>query len=407
MAITKKKLLIFVPTFPVLSETFIQREIQELGRISKDYSVQVFSLAGNGVDGLNVLYARVSPLDILQGVLTFGLKNFLYFSSLLQENKARSLWNRLYLVAKSYGYAYKINKLEVSHIHAHFLSESSTLMFFVAKLLNKPFSISAHARDVFATSKDVTALPELVSIKADYAKFIVICNRKAYQKCLELVGSKLQNKVFLHYHGINPDTLPNSGHQPFNNEPYTFVSVGRLVEKKGFMYLIEAVNQLKNRLHSVKFLIIGPGPKYEELTKLIEKYSVGEYVEICGGGKGMPNREVLNIMSTSDGYILPSIETAEGDAEGVPNTLVEAAFLGLPIIATKTGSIADFIVNNDNGVLIEPKSSESIVNSVLSLVEHVEMARNLGSNAKKSAATMFDMRKNIMELDKLFSENLA
>jgi glycosyltransferase involved in cell wall biosynthesis len=412
MAATNKKLLIFVPTFPVLSETFIQREIAELTKVAQTYSVTVLSLnpGSNGSipePGVNVLYLRVKPLDILKGFADISWSTLKRLFKISLNNKPRGFISNIYLLLKAIGYSYIVKTLDVSHIHAHFLSESSSLMYYVSEFLNLPFSVSAHARDVFATSEDVTKIPELVREKAEKASFIVVCNKKAWEKCIELVGSDYASKVLLHYHGMDPAILPAKSSTSAEKMPFNIISVGRLVEKKGFTYLIDAGKILKDAGIACTIRIIGPGPLYNILTEKITALSLGDSVTVLGEGQGMPNDEVLKYMSESDAFVLPSVETSEGDAEGIPNTLVEAAFLELPIVSTKTGSIPEFVRDGVSGLLVEPKRSDLLAEAIKSLIISPELRQSLGQASKSVAYDMFDLTKNIKELDRLFSENLA
>lgn len=412
MATINKTLLIFVPTFPVRSETFIQREIVELSKVAQNYKVQVLSLRPGVGDndtypGVNVLYKRVTFINILLGLSDIRWLQIPKLLNISIRNKPRSLFGNLYLVLKAIGYAQIVKSLNTAHIHAHFLSESSTLMYYVAVLLDIPFSISAHARDVFATSNDITAIPELVVEKAEKAAFIVVCNKKAWEKCRELTGAQYENKVLLHYHGLNPNDLPAKTQNSSGNEPFNIVSVGRLVEKKGFTYLIDAAELLNKNGVLCHINIVGPGPLYQELTEKITAKRVGDTVSISGGGQGMPNAEVLKVMANADVFVLPSIETSEGDAEGIPNTLVEAAFLRLPIISTKSGSIEEFIHDGTSGLLVKQKSPEELAEAIKYLHQNPENAVQLADNVWEIANKSFNLVQNIKELDKLFSENLA
>ncbi|NMB69985.1 colanic acid biosynthesis glycosyltransferase WcaL [candidate division WWE3 bacterium] len=412
MAVINKKLLIFVPTFPVLSETFIQREIAELAKVAKNYSVTVLSLSPGSKPvmadpAVSVLYSRVKPLDILIGLAEIKWLTFGSLFKISLKNKPRGLISNFYLLLKAIGYSHVVKTLCVSHIHAHFLSESSSLMYYVAEFLNLPYSVSAHARDVFATSDDVTKIPELVREKAEKASFIAVCNKKAWEKCVNLVGPDYASKVLLHYHGMDPSVLPIRENTAVETQKFKIVSVGRLVEKKGFTYLIDAGKILKDAGISCEINIIGPGHLYKELTEKITALSLGDTVKVLGEGQGMPNNEVLKYMSESDAFVLPSIETSEGDAEGIPNTLVEAAFLALPIVSTTTGSIPEIVRDGVSGLLVEPNRGDLLAEAIKSLISSSDLRQSLGQTAKLLASDMFDVTKNIVELDHLFSENLA
>ena len=263
----KKKIVYFVPEFPRLTETFIEREISKLIEFG-NLDIKVVSLAkASGFMSDNVKdkvdYKRLTwQVSFLAGFYFFTrFKEISEAYSIVRKDTSKKFLQRLYLFLKAIGYAKIIESYKPGHIHVHFLSDPSTIVLIVSKILRVPFSVSAHARDVYVEG---TLIPE----KAQAAKFIAICNTYAWNKCVELSGAYAK-KIRKIFHGVDADKLfVGSAKMPKPQRPMIFVG-SRLVEKKGLKYAVEASKLLKDRGVAHEMYIIGLGPPYNKLAKLI------------------------------------------------------------------------------------------------------------------------------------------
>lgn len=390
----KKRVLYFVPEFPRISETFIEREISKL--IEWDnLDIIVLSLAkatGSTSEAVvaRTVYKRLTFSDFLGGLAYVFTKP----SKVLEAYLLVSPVN-LYFFIKSLGYTKIISKLKPAHIHAHFFSWPSTTVLIASHILEIPFSISAHARDVFMEG-------ELLPKKIKSAKFVSICNSFARNKALELAGGEVdESKVKLIYHGIDPKLFENAPKMPRWEVPAIFLGGTRLVEKKGLKYMIEASKLLVDRGIRHRVDLVGPGDLYQELDKIIDDLNLRDTVFIHGNGKGTPFAEVLEYYKVADVFVLPSIETGAGDADGVPTVCIEAAMAKLPIVSTSAGGITDLIEDGVTGLIVEQRNPQAIADAVQKLLSDKELANKLGQSAHTKAIQMFDITKNIGELERL------
>ena len=397
----KKRVLYFVPEFPRISETFIEREISKL--IEWDnLDLTVLSLAkatGSTSEAVLVrtLYKRLSFGDFLGGLayLFTSPRNVIRCFKLVQEIPNQSLLSKIYFFLKSLGYTKIISDLKPDHIHAHFFSWPSTTVLIASHILGIPFSISAHARDVFMEG-------ELIAKKIQSVRFVSICNSFARNKALELAGKDAdQTKVKLIYHGIDPKLFETAPKMPRWEVPAIFLGGTRLVEKKGLKYMIEASKILVDRGIRHRVDLVGPGDLYQELNDLIDDLGLRDTVFIHGEGKGTPFAEVLEYYKVADVFVLPSIETGAGDADGVPTVCIEAAMAKLPIVSTSAGGITDLIEDNITGLIVEQRNPQAIADAVQKLLSDKELATKLGQNAHTKAVQMFDITKNIGQLEDL------
>ncbi|MBI2620870.1 glycosyltransferase family 4 protein [candidate division WWE3 bacterium] len=395
-----KRILFFVPKFPNLTETFIEREISKLIERG-NVGLTVFSLEkGDGVVGRDVeaktVYRRLEIYDAF-GIALFFLTRVPVAVGALQlvlGDDRVSFLRRLWLYIKGIGYAMLFDKYSPSHIHAHFLSDPSTIVMVAAKILQVPFSVSAHARDVFVTGS-------LVEMKAKEARFITVCNRRAWVAVQSLAG-RASSKVLLNYHGIDRGDGYYGERSTKNTRPFVFVG-SRLVEKKGIEYAIEAAKLLKDGKIDIDLHIVGPGPFYERLTKYVKRLGLEDRVFIHGGGKGLPHEQVKEFFRKADVFVHPSIETEKGDVDGIPTFVAEAAMAKLPIITTDAGSITD-LIDASCGILVSQKNSKEIASAIEKVLSDGALAQRLGESAYQKACKMFDLDVNIARLESLFTE---
>ncbi|HQK41379.1 MAG TPA: glycosyltransferase [bacterium] len=430
----KKRILVFIPEFPVLTETFIERELEKLNEY-EGIDLVIFSLKkgrGDISDSLKkkVVYDRLSFGDIFATILYF----FLHFSELRKifrelkkngysvktssydedkesENADSESVNRkgkesdekfsnFYIFFKSVAYSRKFSKYKPQFLFAHFLSESSSIVMYSSKILNIPYGISAHAKDIFVTSSDVKE-------KIQTANFIAVCNENAYEYLLKKFGNLNQN-IYLIHHGVDVNKIVKS----VENKDYKpikplILSVGRLVEKKGFRYLIDAAKVLKNREIDFLVEIIGFGPLYEDLLIQIRENSLENEVKILGDNKGLSNEETLVHFKGSSVFAFPSIETEEGDVDGVANVLLEAGAFKIPVVATDAGSTKEIIIDGETGLLFPPKESVALADKLEILLSDEKLREKLGENLFNKVIEKFDINKNIVLLENRLNAGLG
>ena len=399
----KKKVLIFVPKFPVLTETFIEREISKLSERGV-VDVAVVSLKkSNGYVSPElenkVFYKRLSVLEFLLAVpfVVRHLDKIVSSFNLLQSSE-KTLIGKVFLVLKAVGYSYIFSKFKPDLIIGHFMSTPSTFVMISSHILNIPFGISAHA-------KDITVESEFVKEKVLNAKFVLICNKNAYQHVKNVCSGINTQNIYLRYHGLDFDDLVSRDYKkPFELDVPVILNIGRLTEKKGQIYLIEASKILKEKGIKHKVFIIGPGPLYNELIAKIEDLGLKDTVSILGEGKGLSNEDTLAYLKYSDIFVFPAIKTETGDVDGLANVLVEAAALNIPIVSTDAGSSLDLLENEVSALIVHQKDSQKISISIENLLNDKSLVSSLTLNAHEKAFEIFDINKNVSEIEKLILE---
>jgi len=168
------------------------------------------------------------------------------------------------------------------------------------------------------------------------------------------------------------------------------VSIGRLVEYKGYEYAIKAI---KNCNENVNYRIIGFGPKFNELTNLINKLKLQNRVTLLGQ---LSDEDKEKILADSDIFIFPSINQSE--AYGLVQ--LEAMFFGLPIINTNLNNGVNYLASNATAVTCPVKESESLSKAIYKLINDKNLYKRLSQNALSNVKkySLEDMRKSYLNL---------
>ncbi len=396
----KKKITIFIPEFPVLTETFIQRDIVKLVELGS-LDVDILCLK-KGTGELDELLKPRTHKIRLNGIdLLFSLKYLLLrteeikkINHILKGDLTRSYLKRYYLLLKSLSYANIIRNYKPDEIHIHFYSDFSTIGMFAAIILDVPFSISAHARDVFE-------YPHLPKSKANLAKFVVVCNKAAHERCLKISDAGSE-KIHLVHHGIDPEKVfPAHTAATKSDVPMIFMGGTRLTEKKGIEYMIQASKILTDRRIKHRVDLVGVGEKYKDLLGKIADYGLEDVFIIHGEGKGMPFEELAKFYLAADLFVLPIVKSKAGDSDGIPNVVIEAALAKLPIITTDAGSVNELIMDDVTGVVVPQRNSEALATEIEKLLFDKDRKKRLGEAAYNKALEMFDQSKNVEKLEEL------
>ncbi|MEO0215160.1 MAG: glycosyltransferase family 4 protein [candidate division WOR-3 bacterium] len=150
--------------------------------------------------------------------------------------------------------------------------------------------------------------------------------------------------------------------------------VGRLVERKGVRYLIEATKILRGKGVNASLHIVGDGPLRKELEELSKGLGLEDVVLFKGK---IGSQELINEYENSNIFVLPSIIDSRGDTEGLGVVLIEALTFGLPVIASRVGGIPDIIIDKETGLLVNEKDPVSLASAIEYLLLNWEEAKKM------------------------------
>ncbi len=230
-------------------------------------------------------------------------------------------------------------------LYAHFMHTPSSVARYAAIMRGVPWSFSAHAKDIW-TSPDWEKREKLQAATHG-ATFGATCTAIGAQHLRGLADTP--DRVDLIYHGLDLGRFPSPPERALRdaNGPFHMISVGRLVEKKGFDRLIAAFALLPKTL-DWHWTHIGGGGMGQALQEQAKAAGVAHRITWKGA---CDQPEVIAAMRDADLFVLPSRIADDGDRDGLPNVLMEAASQKLPILSTPVSAIPEFIETGTHGVL--------------------------------------------------------
>ena len=231
-----------------------------------------------------------------------------------------------------------------------------------------------------------------------YHRYVkIICISKQVQNSLIKWVPKIKEKIEIIPNGIPMNSKSNDN--PLMKK-YDVLFVGRLVQQKGIIFLLEAVSILQKKYKKIiRVAVVGDGPLKKELIKICEELKIKDSVEFLGF-----QRDVDRIMRSSRVLVLPSLW------EGFGLVLLEAMKNKLPIIATNVGGIPEIITDGHEGILVPKENPKILANSINRLLENSKLRNQFIQNAYKKVQNHYSIEKythNMFNLySKMMSENL-
>ena len=171
------------------------------------------------------------------------------------------------------------------------------------------------------------------------------------------------------------------------------IAVGRLFYTKGFDVLVRAAELVKQELDDLLVLIAGEGEERLRLEKLIHDLGVESYVKLLG-----LRHDVMGLMKACDLFVMPSFY------EGLSIAMIEAMACGLPIIASDTSGLRDYVDHEQNGLLFPVGGHKALAECILRLANDKKLRVRLSHGARECFETEYDMRRNVKPLDILFQK---
>ncbi len=408
---TAPPLAIIVKGWPRLSETFIAQELAALEDVGQRFDI--WSLRFPTDKKRHPLHDRIKaqvrylPEYLHQEPLRV-LRAWWRVRKLPGYKQAYALWKQDYARDKTrnrirrFGQACVLAAempIETLGLYAHFMHTPSSVARYAAAMRGLPWSFSAHAKDIW-TSPEWEKREKLTA--ATYgATFGATCTGFGAEHLQGLADTP--ERMHLVYHGLDLSRFPAP---PERTDPpkgsIRLMSVGRLVEKKGFDNLIDALALLPNDL-DWHWTHIGGGDLKTTLRERADRAGISDRITWQGA---MNQPEVIEEMRNSDIFILPSRIARDGDRDGLPNVLMEAASQLLPIISTPVSAIPEFIDNGVHGVLSDD-AAEPLAGAIYDLSMNPERRAKMAKAALARLQSDFGMMPGIKRLDQLLRQMMA
>jgi glycosyltransferase involved in cell wall biosynthesis len=402
-----RRVAVVVKGYPRLSETFIAQEVLALQE--RGIPLEIWSLRRPTDKAVHPMHKRIgaqvhylpeylyrAPLRVVRGYLWARRRPaFSKLMSVFWRDLRREPWpNRIRRLGQACVMARELSP-EVTHLHVHFLHTPASVARYAALLTGRSWTFSAHAKDIWTT-------PEWEKReKLADAAWGVTCTADGAANLKALAP---KGRVTLLYHGLDlarfpepPESRPaRDGSDPA--DPVRIVSVGRAVEKKGFEDLVKALAALPADLHW-RFAHLGGG----ELKTALEAQAQADGIaQKCAFIGAKPQPDVIELMRQADLFVLPSKKASDGDRDGLPNVIMEAASQKLAVVATDFAGIPEFMRDGREGRLVPPGDWEALSNAINLLARDPKARDRLGEAAYGRLCDDFSMQGGIDVLEHRF-----
>jgi colanic acid/amylovoran biosynthesis glycosyltransferase len=362
---------IFRLNFPAPSETFIREQAAHLQHFQPTFIVR-------------------SPLQTFPGIR-------------LEEEWQRK-WFTLSRSPDCFQDQHHLKSLQM--IHAHF-GPDGVYALPLAERLDIPLVTTFHGYDattkdsVFLRSRSVQNWHYLLGRQALSRKgslFIAVSNH--IKKQLIEKGFP-EDKIVVHHIGIDVEKFNPQRHP--SQERY-ILNVGRHTAKKGIATLLQAFARITWQYPNVKLIQIGSGGLTESLVDLTKELGITKQVRFLGT---QPHSEVQKWMAGAEIFVLPSETASDGDSEGLPMVLGEAAASGIPVVSTWHSGIPEIVLHGETGLLCAEKDSVQLADYLALLLSDSGFGKKLGSQGREHILDCFDIRKQTAKLEAIYRQILG
>lgn len=374
--------------YPRYSETFVVNEI--LAHEKSGLNIEIFALRppcdGHFQSIISEVRSHLTylPYDGIKpsafwamvGTCAEVLPNLWDKLPMAQHEDSRTVYQALVI-------ANQAKRTGITHFHAHFATSATTVARLAGAFCDLPYTFTAHAKDIY--HKDV-CVGDLRRKICDATTAITISHYNL-EYLYGLFGDDISNVVII-YNGLDLSTFP---YKDPSNADSKIVSVGRLIEKKGFDVLIDACSMLAQRKVSFSCEIIGAGELKEQLDDQIQAARLKGTVELLGP---RPQSEVITHLQEAAIFAAPCVVGDDGNRDGLPTVLLEAMALGTPCVSTDVTGIPEIIRDGETGLMVPQHDAESLANALQQLINEKSLRIRLAQNARRFIEKNFDIHAN-------------
>lgn len=350
-----------VSRFPVASETFVIREMDQVEADPRIEITELLSLFPPKRSFSHAIAERWLPRHRRPSVaaatgstamwlLRRPLRTIAIAAAIVRETwrEPRALARALAVVPLGAAHASTIRSERIDHIHAHFAASPALAAWVASRLTGATYSFTAHAYDIFT---DQT----LLSRKIADASFVVGIS-EFNRRFMAPFNTSPPVPIHVVHCGVDPDAYPFEPKEPIVSDPPRALCVATLQEKKGHAVLLDALARDPG-LERTIVDFAGGGELEDDLRARARELGLEERVHFLGPQEEAQVRELLE---RCDLFVLPSVIASDGQMEGIPVALMEAMAVGRPVVASRMSGIPELIDDDRVGRLAEPADAADL-----------------------------------------------
>ncbi len=387
-----------VKRYPRFSETFVVNEV--LAHEAAGTEVEIFAQFGpvdtHFQDAISRVRAPVHYLpakphkvaDVWQQLHAAGRRFAAAWPTLAANGDVDvHTWHQALALAE------RARDRGIEHLHAHFATGATEVARLASAIAGVPFTFTAHAKDIFHESVDPVDLER--KLAAAHAVVTVSDYNVAH---LSATFPHLAHKVVRIYNGL--DLAEFAYEAPAERAP-EILAVGRLVEKKGFRYLVDACRELEARGVAFTCAIVGAGEEEADLRARIAAAGLEGLVALTGP---LPQREVKERMRRAAVLAAPCVVGADANQDGLPTVLLEAMALGTPCVATDVTGIPEVLDDGVTGSMVPQHDATALADALQRLLARSPERDALAERARGRIEAAFDVHRSAATLRALFAD---
>lgn len=389
--ISRPRIAILYTTFPVRSETFVQRELLAIAK--QDMDIEVWSLHRGDRSFAGIPVHRFSKWKLWRLVYRLPIEWVCrprVFIELLHLLLGRGLQpSFLNLGENLLGMGFAIieaphfRRFRPDRFHGVWGSLPAMAAWVLSRLCGVPFSFEAHAYDLYEHGGDW-----FLREKVQAAQLIRSSTAAGVSRLLE-VGADPE-KVAHVRRGLLP--MPVFPERELIQSPVRLVSVGRLVEKKGYFRQLQILAAFREAGIDFTIRIIGEGPLREKLERAIETSRLTDRVELTGW---LSVEDTMGEMMRADVLLHTGRIARSGDRDGLPNVLGEAMSVGTVVLATPDPGVSEAVVDGETGFLCPLGDAAAWLGALRRLLDEPETVQRVRNNARNWVEEHFDAARNM------------
>jgi colanic acid/amylovoran biosynthesis glycosyltransferase len=404
--------------FPVLSQTFVRREVEALRK--HGVSLEVFAEAAEDVEllderDLGLLTTTKYLLPVDRQRLSRWKRGF------RREHRLSYYHTYLFVMSRRYGLTKKLRRdrglfekavylaghlrdAGITRVHSPWGDRAGFAAMLAAKLLGVPFSVQIRAHDVHDPSY-LQALREMLP-SADF----VITNTQYNRPFIQALMPRGRTEIHTIYNGINLAEFDPPERSRATGVPTRILCVARLVEQKGLTYLLDACALLRDRSFPFTCDVIGgtEEPLYTEYWQRLKEKHHRLELESCVFFRGaQPFAGVMEAYRAADVFVLPCVVARDGRRDITPNAVIEAMAMKLPVISTPIAGLVEIVEHGTSGLLVPPEDPLALADEIERLAHDRALATTLSENARQRIEDRFDADQNVLARLRLFGATPA
>ena len=396
--------------YPLISETFVQREVSELRQ--RNIEVKTYSIRKPGSDGKPIGFvggekatASILPISAARLIRCHAraLRNFRAYVSTFWfaignagRDPRRALWQMFYFAEAIVLWGQCHN--DVRHLHAHFANVASDVARLATHYGNRveggwTWSFTMHGPTEFYDIERFGLKEKLRN-----ADFVVCISDYCRSQVMALLDPTEWDKLEVVHCGVDTSLFEPPVREVKIAPPLNVLCVGRLVPEKGQTLIVEAIDRLRARGVDVSLDLIGEGPSRALLQSEIVRRNLTDRVRLLGA---VGQNEIREHYGRADLFCLPS------SAEGLPVVLMEALAAGVPTVTTRITGIPELVIDGVTGLLITPGRADQLADAFERLAADPELRQRLSVAGRQKVRDEFELRLVGEQLAKVYETRIG